>query len=80
MSSSNRHSRRSAALGMAEEVQKSEPGENERPVSLYPQFEGDLMHKMRITGNQIPRMGHVTVKAPVVWLPLCNPSVEKWKA
>ena len=62
-----------------EEAQKSKTGENERPMSLYPQFEGDLMHKMGITGNQRPRLGHVTVKAPVLWLPLCNPSVEKWK-
>lgn len=62
----------------AEESCKSKTGENERPVPLYPQFEGDLMHKMG-TGVQHPRMGPVTVKAPVLRLPPCNPSVEKWK-
>lgn len=34
-----------------EEAQESKIGENKRPVSLRPQFEGDLMHKMGITGN-----------------------------
>lgn len=49
------------------------------PLSLYPQFEGDLMHKMGVTGIQCPEMGDVTAQAPVLWLPMCNPSAEKRK-